>query len=111
MLTNDKEPYVIAFTTLEGEADAKALSKSIVEERLAACVSVIPISSSTYYWEGNLQQTAEVMLMIKTLRSKLPALEQFFRTNHPYTVPELIATSITEGSEAYLGWIRRALAD
>ena len=97
--------YVIALTTLPAGHDAAAFARTLVEERLAACVNVLPEMLSTYRWRGAVEQERERQLLIKTARPRLGALWARIRALHPYDVPEFVVLSIVEGDETYLRWI------
>ncbi len=85
--------------------EAKTIAKKVVEERLAACVNVVPKVESYYIWEGELQEDSEALLIIKTVGHNLDALEKRVKELHSYEVPEFIAIQVQEGSEDYLSWI------
>ena len=85
--------------------EAKTIAKKVVEERLAACVNVVPKVESYYIWEGKLEEDSEALLIIKTVGHNLDALEKRVKELHSYDVPEFIAIQVQEGSEEYLSWI------
>jgi periplasmic divalent cation tolerance protein len=97
--------YVLVLTTLPADADAAPFARSLVEERLAACVNLLPVMESTYRWEGQVEREAERQLFIKTSRSKVAALWERVRELHPYEIPEFVVLPIVDGHEAYLRWI------
>jgi periplasmic divalent cation tolerance protein len=97
--------YVIVLTTLPADADAHALGKTLVEERLAACVNLLPPMSSVYRWEGHVEQDTERQMIIKTSRERVVTLWERIRELHPYEVPEFVVLSIIDGSDAYLRWL------
>jgi periplasmic divalent cation tolerance protein len=97
--------YVLVMTTLPGDADALAFGRSLVEERLAACVNLLPPMQSVYRWEGHIEQEAERQLIIKTTRDRTLALWDRVRELHPYEVPEFVVVPIVDGNDAYLRWI------
>ena len=101
---------VIVLTTLGADADAAALARTLVEERLAACVNVLPTMTSVYRWEGRVQDEREQQLVIKTLTSRLPELEARLRALHPYDVPEFLVLPVSGGSEAYLRWVAESVS-
>lgn len=88
--------------------EAAAIARMLVERRLAACVQTMPIES-WYRWDGAVQHAPEVMLHIKTLRARFPALCDAITGMHSYDVPEIIATPIIEAAPAYLAWLRAAV--
>jgi periplasmic divalent cation tolerance protein len=98
----------IVLTTLGAGADAAALARALVEERLAACVNVIGPVTSIYRWNGKVEQDAEQQLVIKTTAARLEALEARVRALHPYAVPEFLVLTAAGGSEAYLAWVRNS---
>jgi periplasmic divalent cation tolerance protein len=96
---------LIVYTTLPDEPSAHRLAGVLVHERLAACVNVQARMTSFYLWQGEETRETEHLLMIKTTEACYPALEQRIRAEHPYELPEIVATPITRGLEPYLCWI------
>src|SRR5215203_6076909 len=82
------DQFVIVLTTLPVEGDVEKLASQLVEERLAACVNVLPAMRSVYRWKHAVERADERQLVIKTTRARVPALESRLRTLHPYDVPE-----------------------
>lgn len=103
-MSTDRTP-VIALTTLPSDAALDAFARTLVEQRLAACVNILPEMESTYRWEGRVEEARERQAIIKTTRERIPALRERIRTLHPYAVPEFIVIPVVEGSDAYLRWI------
>lgn len=97
--------YVIALTTLPADADAAEFGRTLVDERLAACVNLMPIMESVYRWEGKIEFEAERQVVIKTSRDRVTDLWDRVRELHPYEVPEFVVMPIVDGNEAYLRWI------
>jgi len=97
---------LIVLTTTPNSEEAEALAGKIVAERLAACVQVLPGMKSFYFWEGEVRNEAEHLLLIKTLEDKFEALESFILANHSYTVPEIVAIKPADVSEGYFGWLQ-----
>ncbi|KAF3326488.1 protein CutA 1 [Carex littledalei] len=93
-------------TETERGARGKKLADSIIKERLAACVNIVPGIESVYWWEGKVQTDSEELLIIKTRESLLPVLTEHVKANHEYDVPEVIAMPITGGNTKYLEWIK-----
>lgn len=87
-------------------ADAERLAGLIVEAKLAACVHVLPAGRSTYWWEGKIERADEQALIVKTVSSAVAGLRQMLDENHPYEVYELLVLDVTDGSPAYLSWIK-----
>jgi periplasmic divalent cation tolerance protein len=93
-------------TTLPNQAAAELLAATLVGERLAACAQVLGPVSSTYRWNGKVEQAQEWYCNLKTTDRRLPELQRRIRELHPYELPEVIALPISDGNEQYLDWIR-----
>jgi periplasmic divalent cation tolerance protein len=97
--------YVVVLTTLPGDVDGPGFGRTLVEEKLAACVNVLPAMDSIYRWEGRVEQESERQVIIKTSRDRVVALWDRVRELHPYEVPEFLVLPIIDGNEAYLKWV------
>jgi periplasmic divalent cation tolerance protein len=97
--------YVIVLTTLPGDFEIRTFAKTLVEERLAACVNLLSTMESVYRWEGRVEREVERQVVIKTSRERVVALWDRVRELHPYEVPEFIVLPIVDGNEAYLRWV------
>jgi periplasmic divalent cation tolerance protein len=98
-------PYVVAFVTVASAREGSRLARTLVQEKLAACVNVAPGLESHYRWKGKVESARERLLIIKTRRSKARTLVRRVRALHSYTVPEVIFMPILEGNNDYLKWI------
>lgn len=98
------EPLVVLVTASSPE-EAARLAQALVDERLAACVNVVPGLRSTYRWQGRVETADEVLLIVKTARHLLAATSERVRALHSYSVPEIIALPIVGGSTSYLEWL------
>lgn len=96
--------YIVVMVTASSEDEASKIAKHLVENHLAACVSLFPVSS-TYTWSNQVHYDQEWQLMIKTQQDQFSALETAIRNLHAYDVPEVIALPIIAGSLPYLNWI------
>jgi periplasmic divalent cation tolerance protein len=97
---------LLCFTACPDAQTAQRIADVLVEERLAACVSVLPGMRSTYRWEGAIEHADEVLLLAKTVPVQWPALQARILALHPYELPELLAVE-ARGLPAYLQWISR----
>jgi len=89
------------------EAIAKELSLQLVKKKLAACVNIIPHVQSVFFWNNQIEETKEVLLMIKASQKNYEKIEAFIQSMHPYEVPEIIALTISQGSSRYLEWVNQ----
>lgn len=100
---------IIALSTCPNEESARVLAEALVTERVAACVNRVTGVRSTYFWDGRLQDDAEVLLIIKSDAERLPDLKERLKALHPYEVPELVVLPIVGGNEAYLDWVGKSV--
>ena len=96
---------VVVLTTVASADEAVALVHSLLERRLVACGTVLPAARSLYRWEGRIADEHEHVILLKTVGSRVPAIEEAFEQLHPYRVPELLALPVSAGLGRYLGWI------
>lgn len=99
---------VVVLTTWPADRPVDAFARALVERRLAACVSVLPLQHSTYRWRGAVEEADEHQVLMKTTTSRISALEEAVRELHPYDVPEWLVMDVTGGSDRYLGWVRES---
>lgn len=97
--------YQLVLTTVPDHEAAERLARALVEERLAACVNVLPAMQSIYRWKGKIESAGEHLLIIKTRTADYGAVEERLRALHPYELPEVIAVPILAGLPAYLAWL------
>jgi periplasmic divalent cation tolerance protein len=102
--------FCVVLVTAPTRADAETIARAVLGDRLAACVNLWPVQS-LYTWQGTLETADEYQLVIKTQRSRFPALETKIRAIHPYDLPEMIALPLVAGSEPYLTWIHEQTQD
>ncbi len=100
------EQAVVVLVTAGSEANARAIARALVEERLAACVNLVPGITSIYRWRGAVEEAGEWLLVVKSRKSRVAEIENRVRELHEYDVPEVIAFEIAAGSSAYLDWLR-----
>lgn len=104
-------PYRLILCTCPDNQVAEQLATSLVEQRLAACINIIPGLTSIYRWQGKLEKGTEVLLLIKSTQDRYAAVESAIRQQHPYELPEIIAVTLDEGLPDYLRWITASLED
>ncbi len=97
--------FVVALTTLGSADQARALVRRLVDQRVIACGTILPHAVSVYRWRGQVTEEEEVVVLLKTAKSRWPALEAAVKAQHPYEVPELLALPVTAGLDRYLEWI------
>jgi periplasmic divalent cation tolerance protein len=97
--------YRVVLVSVPRGGKAESLAEGIVEARLAACVSILTDAVSIYRWKGRVRRDAESILVIKTMVSKLKALERWIKARHPYEVPEFVALPVSAGSKKYFSWL------
>ena len=97
---------IIIYTSIDSKKNAKTLSKIIINNHLAACINIIPIEESIYYWEGKLESESEFQLMIKTDIKYKSSIEKLIKKNHSYELPEILVINIDDGSNEYLKWMK-----
>ncbi len=97
---------LLVLTNCPDGAAAARIRRELVDARLAACVNQLGPVQSTYRWQGAVEETSEVTLLIKTTRERYGALEARLRQLHPYSVPEILAFPAECGFAAYLGWVQ-----
>ena len=100
---------IVVLSTCDSEDHATRLARHLVEQRLAACVNILPQVRSIYRWEGKVEDATEWILVIKSRRDLFASLRTEIEKMHSYDVPEIIALPVVEGSEAYLGWLEHEL--
>jgi periplasmic divalent cation tolerance protein len=97
--------FIIVFCTIGNEEEGARLAKTLVEERLAACVNIIGGVRSIYRWQEEICDDPELLLLIKTSGERFPALKERLVELHSYDTPEVIATPIVAGHTPYLDWL------
>lgn len=98
-------PALLCLCTCPDEASATRIARALVEERLAACVSLVPGVRSVYRWQGRVEEAGETLLLAKTTGARLDTLRERLLALHPYELPELVVVEIDAGLPAYLRWI------
>ena len=99
------DEYIEVVTTTEKREDAEKIARSLVEERLAACVQIVGPIMSVYRWQGKIETAEEWQCRAKSRRDLFERIEEEIKRLHPYQVPEIIALPIEAGSADYLAWL------
>ena len=97
--------FSIVLVTAPDLKTARALVKAALSARLIACANLIPKIESHYWWQGKIESGAEVLLVLKTQKSKLAALEKLILARHPYDTPEFLVLPLSAGNKKYLDWL------
>jgi periplasmic divalent cation tolerance protein len=100
----------IVLTTTANLEEAERLARTLVEERLAACATLVPTVRSIYRWQGKVEDSTETMLLIKTGVEQLAALEERLYALHSYETPEFLVLGVDAGSAGYLDWLMASLS-
>ena len=95
----------IVLTTAGSEEEAHKIARHLVDNRLAACVNIIPQVESIYRWQGKVDSSREWLLLVKTTEERFPAVREAIRKLHSYELPECVAINIEDGSSDYLHWL------
>lgn len=101
---------LVVLVTLPPER-AHELARTLVAERLAACVNILPGVHSVYRWQGEIAEDPEALLLIKTVGEQYPALEARIKTMHPYEIPEIVALPFDRASPEFQSWMRQTLSE
>ena len=96
---------ILIYTTVADHDAANGLAELLVEQRVAACVHIVPGVKSVYRWQGKVRRDDEVQLVIKSVACHFDAIETLLREHHPYELPEIVAVRVDRGSQDYLYWI------
>ena len=102
---------LVALTTVGTAEDAERIARALVEQRLAACVNVVPGVVSVYRWKGAVERDDEWLLVMKTTSERLEPLREALVALHPYELPELVALPIVGGHAPYLAWLDESVRD
>jgi periplasmic divalent cation tolerance protein len=108
MLETTTSARIVMTTVVSGEEGTR-IGRTLVEERLAACATLLPPIHSIYRWNDQIESSNETMLLIKTSLDHVPALETRLRELHSYQTPEFLVLPVESGSHAYLDWLQASV--
>jgi len=102
---------LLVLVTVSSVTEGERIARKVVEDRLAACVNIVPNLRSFFRWEGKITEEGEALLLLKTSGDRLDALAQRVKRLHSYELPEVIALPIVGGLADYLNWVRSETAE
>ncbi|NWZ71348.1 CUTA protein, partial [Acrocephalus arundinaceus] len=97
--------HSIALVSCLNEHIARDIARAIMDKKLAAHINILPKSSALYFWKGELEESTEILLLVKTRTSKIGELSNYVRSIHPFEIPEIISLPIEQGNPLYLRWM------
>jgi periplasmic divalent cation tolerance protein len=109
-VTPMSEQVLLVLSTWPDLDGARNAARVLVEERSVACANLVPAIESIYRWQGNIETTPEVLMLMKTTLSRYPALELRIKELHSYQVPEILCVPVSAGLPAYLSWVQDSCA-
>ena len=101
---------LLVLTTAGSKTEARKIAEALVERRLAACVNILPGVMSVYRWEGKVAESAEYLLLIKTVEAREEQLRSAIGELHSYQIPEFVTLSVNSGSAEYLKWLEESVS-
>jgi periplasmic divalent cation tolerance protein len=104
-MSRSRSKVLIVLVTASSRQEARKIGEAVVKEKLAACVNILSAVTSIFRWQGKVQRSREVLLMVKTTERRYAALEKVIRSMHSYEVPEIIALKINKGLGQYTAWV------
>jgi periplasmic divalent cation tolerance protein len=102
--------FLLVLLTAPDVKTARGLARAALKDRLIACANLLPRIESHYWWRGKIESGTEVLMLMKTSRSKVKALERLIIARHPYDTPEFLVVELAEGNARYLKWIADSIA-
>ncbi|MRR31828.1 divalent-cation tolerance protein CutA [bacterium] len=101
--------FFLVLVTVPNLATARKLARAALDARLVACANVVPAIESHYVWKGKVEKSKEALMIIKTARERLPALESLILRLHPYDTPEIVGFPLAAGTPRYLAWLAESV--
>ncbi len=106
----DNSDFVMVFSSAGSQIEANHIAETLIEKKLAACVSILPGVTSHYCWKDKRESSYEVTIIIKSLRSKFEDLKKEIIELHSFEVPEILMVPVLDGSKDYLSWLKEVMA-
>jgi periplasmic divalent cation tolerance protein len=103
---SERNNVVVIFVTAPDGKVADRIARTLVQERLVACVNILPGVRSHYWWEGEVQESSELLMLLKARKSDVQAVANRVQELHPYEVPEVVAADVIGGLPSYIDWIQ-----
>ncbi len=100
------EDIIVVYISLPQD-EVNRISQGLMENRMAACINIVPRIESYYWWNDKIERDVEALLMIKTTKDKFDSLKDWVIENHPYELPEIIAVPLAAGHSDYINWIKK----
>lgn len=110
-MTQSAGRFAVVLVTAPDLKVARRIARAALQARLIACANLVPKIESHYWWRGKLERGTEVLLIMKTVRSRLPALEKLVTTLHSYDTPEFLALPLSVGTGRYLKWLAGSVSE
>lgn len=107
----NKNGFILVITTASSDLEAKKLGQALIENKLAACVNIIPSITSIFRWEEKISAESELIIIAKSHQKLFSKIKEKILSIHSYDIPEIISVPISDGSEEYLKWIEEQLQD
>jgi periplasmic divalent cation tolerance protein len=107
----DSPRHIVVFVTVSSREEGEKIASALIEDKLAACVNIVPGLVSLFWWENKIDRADELLLVVKTRRALLDKLIARVKSLHSYTCPEVIALPVIGGSKDYLAWIDEYIGD
>lgn len=109
-MMQDARQACVVMITAASQDEARSLARLLIEERLAACVQILPAMQSLYVWQGSTEQSDEILLLVKTTLDVFSHLEETVKRRHSYDTPEIIALPVIASSASYLSWMMKQVS-
>ncbi|CAK7293912.1 Protein CutA homolog [Vulpes lagopus] len=103
--------YSVVFVNCPNEQIAREIARAVLDKKLAASVNILPKASSLYFWNGEIEEATEILLLIKTKTSKVHMLSGYIRLVHPFEIPEVFSLPVDQGDVRYFKWLEEGMEE